>query len=316
MPKNRPESLYSAFRAVGTSLVIVLSVWPALASAAANPTPTGISLTPFEEQLSLQSTDVVKTFDLTLSNHTGVTQQLNLTTEDFGVSNNNGGIRLEKSSSYAKRYGLAAWMSLAKPSVILASNQSASVAVTISNRSSLTPGGHYGAVVVGINSNPNGSNQVAINQQLLSLVLVNKAGGDHYDLALAKAVPNGNWRQLPTAVQLQFNNPGNIHVVPRGLVKLVGPSGTIIAQGVINGQSAFILPGTNRYLGVPLTTVATAKPWPGPYRVVVQYRYDGISVYSTKRYFIDYINLGSYFVLVIIVILGLGGLWYKRRNRS
>jgi hypothetical protein len=315
MPKNRHRSQHSGFRVIGIFLILVSSVWPSLANAVANPTPTGISLTPFEEQLSLQPTDSAKTFDLSLSNHTSATQQLNLTTEDFGVSNDSGGIRLEKSGSYAKRYGLAAWMSLAKPSVILAPSQSTSVVVTISNRSSLTPGGHYGAVVVGIDSNPGGSNQVAVNQQLLSLVLVNKTGGDHYDLALAKAVPNGNWRQLPTAVQLQFNNPGNIHVVPRGLVKLVGPSGTVIAQGVINGQSAFILPGTDRDLEVPLTTVATTKPWPGPYRVVVQYRYDGISVYATKRYFVDYIDLGSYFIFVIVVILGLGSLWYKRRNR-
>jgi len=281
---------------------------------AANPTP-GISLSPFEEQLTIEPTDTVKSFSLVLGNHTPVAQELNLKTQDFGSLGDTGGIRLEN-NSYTKHYGLAAWLSLGTASVSLAPGQTATVPVTVRNRSSLGPGGHYGAVVVGVGSGSKSQGrQVAINQQLLSLILVDKVGGDHYDLALTGVTTNGDWLRAPTDIRLRFQNPGNVHVIPRGLVKLTSPTGTVIAQGVVNTQSAFILPSTSRELNVPLTVLAKAAAIPGPYHLVVQYRYDSVTVYATKHYFVDYLNAGSWAVLGVLLVVVLGLILTRRPRR-
>jgi len=305
-------------RRVSTAWLLILLcgslAWAPRVAAAANPIP-GISLSPFEEQLTIEPTDTAKSFNLVLGNHTPVVQYLNLKTQDFGTLGNTGGIRLEN-NSYTKRYGLAAWLSLGKTSVSLTPGQTATVAVTIHNRLSLGPGGHYGAIVVGVgNGSKNQGSQVAINQQLLSLILVDKVGGDHYDLALTGVTSNGNLLRAPTDVRLSFQNPGNVHVIPRGLVKLTSPTGTIVAQGVINTQSAFILPGTSRELHVSLTALAKAAAVPGPYRLTAQYRYDGITTYATKHYFVDYLNVGSWAVLGVLTVVGFGWTLTRRPRR-
>ena len=298
-----------------TVLTGLLVSWPIGAQAATSNPNTGISLSPFEENISIQPTDAAKTFNLTLTNHTTTLQELDLSAHDFGSLNDTGGVLLEGSNSYTQQYGLVSWLSLGTDTVILRPGESQSVPVTIDNRGSLQPGGHYGAVVASVNSlNDQSGNHVVINQQLLSLILVDKVGGDHYNLKLDSVSQNGNWLHLPNDIVLRFQNPGNVHVVPRGLVKLVSPGGRVVAQGIINSESDFILPESYRQIYVPLTPVAKALPLPGLYHLEVQYRYDGISVYATKNVAVRFINLELGISIVLVIIVG-GRWWFRRKAR-
>ncbi|HVX24460.1 MAG TPA: hypothetical protein VG992_03925 [Candidatus Saccharimonadales bacterium] len=283
-------------------ILLIGASWPGLAAAAS--APNGITLSPFEQSVKIQAGDVAKSFQLKLTNHTKSLQELRLTVRDFGSLNQTGGIALKGSNTYTKKYGLTDWMSLEKDVVDLNAGETARVLVTINNQSSLTPGGHYGAIIASVNSlNQSPANNVVINQQLVALVLVDKVGGERYAMKLTDETNNGNWFHLPTQATLTFQNAGNVQVVPRGLVKLVGPTGSVVAQGVINTGSAFILPETFRQFSVPLQKVASAHPWPGLYHLEVDYRYDGISNHATKRYFVHFIDLGLYLVLAVMLVI-------------
>jgi len=279
-------------------------------------TPGGISLEPFLKQISIAPTDVDQTFELKLTNRTTGLQELDLKTQDFGSLNDTGGILLEGSpTSYTEKYGLASWLSLETDTVVLQPGETRSVEVTVNNRPDLRPGGHYGAIAATVNSLTDQSgNRVVINQELLSLVFVDKTGGEHYDLKLNSAENNGNWFHYPTTVKLRFQNPGNVHVIPRGLVKLKSPSGTVVAQGIINSESAYVLPETFREIYVPLTKTGSALPLPGLYSLEVDYRYDQISRYAVKTYHLRFIDLGLY--LIIIVLIGLGFVAWKRKRKT
>lgn len=300
------------------SLSGVLLFTPAAAMAApvAQNTSGGLSLSPFLQQISMSPTDLDKNFSLTLTNHTAGIQELDLKAQDFGSLNDTGGILLEGASSrYTQKYGLASWLSLETDTVVLQPGESRSVSVTVNNRPDLQPGGHYGAVAATVNSLTDQSgNRVVINQQLLSLVLVDKVGGEHFDLKLTSVSANGNWLHLPTIVKLRFQNPGNVHVIPRGLVKLKSPDGTVVAQGLINSESAFILPESFREVYVPLTTRGNSVPWPGLYRLEVDYRYDQISHYATKTTPVRFIDLGLY--LLLAVMLAAGSWLVKKRHTT
>src|SRR5207244_2068642 len=103
--------------------------------------------------------------EVILTNHTMTLQELDLSVRDFGSLNDTGGILLEGSNRYTQRYGLASWLSLGTDTVVLQPNETRSVPVTVYNRSSLQPGGHYGAVVASVNSlNGQSGNSVVINQ--------------------------------------------------------------------------------------------------------------------------------------------------------
>lgn len=290
---------------VSCLIVLIVPSTEALAAQPARNTSGGISLSPFLQQISISPTDTDKTFNLTLTNHTDSLQELDLKTQDFGSLNETGGILLQGAKAgYSQKYGLASWLSLEADTVVLQPKESRSVVVTVNNRADLQPGGHYGAISATVNSlNDQSGNKVVINQQLLSLVLADKVGGEHYDLKLNSVTPNGNWLHLPSVIKLRFQNPGNVHVIPRGLVKLKSPSGHIIAQGIINSESAFILPQTFREMYVPLTKISGALQTPGLYSIEVDYRYDQVSHYAVKQYKVQFIDLGLYIVFAVVIAL-------------
>jgi hypothetical protein len=305
------NSLFLAGLVLGISFFIT----PTAQAVAAQ--PKGISLSPFQQQVSMAPGDVSKSFVLRLTNHTKTVQELRLSPRDFGSLNDSGGVLLDASKSYTQKYGLASWLTLETDTVVLNPGESREVLVTIDNRTSLRPGGHYGAVATTVTSLiDKADNEVAVNQQLLSLIFVTKLGGAKYDLKLSSMSHNGNWLHLPKTVQLRFQNPGNVHVIPRGEVKLRSPDGTIIARGVINSESAFVLPESFRELYVPLTTVGRAAPLPGLYSVSVEYRYDGLNRTAQKDFKLQFISLGLYVVIIVLLSGAAWFYWHKTRAKK
>lgn len=306
---------FLAFLFAGMLLLVSSHV---LATSRSKPATKGITLSPFQQQISIAPDDVSRNFELRYTNNTAGLQELNLSARDFGTLNDTGGILLEGNSNYTQKYGLSSWIKLGTDTVVLKTGETRSVPVTIENRATLAPGGHYGAVVASVNSlKDETGNRVVINQQLLSLILVNKVGGEHYDLRLKSISQNGNWLHLPNTIRLRFQNPGNVHVVPRGEVKLKSPAGKVLAKGIINSESAFVLPESFRELYVTLKPVGgNTLSLPGVYHVDVEYRYDGIDRIATRSYAAKYINL---VLCLLLVIVALAAAWqinrYLRRKK-
>ena len=281
---------------------------PVAANAVEPPKPqntkNGITISPFLQQINILPDDGTKSFTLKLTNNTSNLQELILTSRDFGSLNDTGGVLLEGNPNYTQKYGLTSWMTLGTNTIVLQPKESKEVPVAITNRASLQPGGHYAAVVVSVKAlDTVTGNAVAINQQLMSLILVNKAGGERYALKLAGIQENGNWLRLPNTVKLRFQNPGNVHVIPRGTVLLKDPTGKILAKGIINAESAYVLPETFRELYVPLAKVSNDLPFPGAYRVEVNYRYDGINKTAQKSSIVKFINLKLFIFLIVFALI-------------
>lgn len=300
-------------RIVGVLILLGLAL-PVSTSAAVNP-PVGITLSPFQQQLTIQPNDSGKGYELTLTNHTASLQELNLSGRDFGSLNDTGGVFLEGSNSYTKKYGLSSWLTLGTDTVLLQPNESQKVPVSVNNRADLQPGGHYGAVVVSVNAlDPATGNKIAVNQQLLSLVFVDKVGGEKFDLKLRSIQHDGSLLHLPRSVTLHFQNPGNVHVIPRGQVKLKSPSGTVVAQGIINAESAFILPETFRDIYVDLQPIGKALPLPGLYHIQADYRYEQIARNATKSVAVNFVDLGLY--LLFGAIIAITAWWFLGHKKS
>jgi hypothetical protein len=265
------------------------------------------------QQVQIGAGDVVKSFTISVGNQTNSVQEIILSVRDFGSLNDTGGLILEGSKGgYSQKYGLASWLSVSADTVILQPHESKDMLVSVENRASLQPGGHYGAVVASIgNPDQTAVDKVIINQQLVALVLVTKVGGEHYDLHLKSIKHDGNWLHLPQIVTLRFQNPGNVHVIPRGLVELKSPTGRVIATGIINEDSTLILPETFREIPVTLKMVSGSLPVPGLYSISAHYRYEGVSGYANKSVVLRYLDLGMYAVL-LLVALGTIVLFKKR----
>jgi hypothetical protein len=274
-----------------------------LSTRPAHAAPAGITLTPALQNITL-NTGGRQTFNISLTNHTASVQTFALYALDFGSLNETGGIVFAGSegSDLIKKYGLAKWISLPSAPVSAAVGETVSIPVTITDSSSLRPGGHYGAIMAAAQTAGVAKGTgIGIDQTLSSLVLAQKVGGEHHDLRLNKVEQDGNWLHPAMKTKLRFYNPGNVHVVPRGIVQVTTPNGKIVAEGIINDESGLLLPETSRQFYVPMHRLASNGLWPGFYKLKVLYRYDGLDRFAERQQMIFFVNLPGIILTICLV---------------
>lgn len=268
----------------------------ALASPASN-----ITVTPFSQTLTMSPTDQQKTFSINITNGSARQQTYSLSVLNFGSLDETGGVVFEGGSTNAllNKYGLASWIQMSADHLTLDAGQSADVEGTIKNDASLKPGGHYGAVMVSTGS-LGSSSQLDIRQKAASLVFVTKIGSEKYDLHLDKFSSNKTLFKLPTKVAVRFANTGNTQLVPRGIVYL--KDGTkVLARGVINEQSGYLLPETHRVFDLPLLTTAHQSNFSFKvYKLQVDYRYDGFENFASKSQ--DFVVINPVIVVSLAIL--------------
>jgi hypothetical protein len=271
--------------------VLVLAGLSLLASRPAAAETNGIVVTPPFQEVVLNPSDPSKEFTITLTNRTDTDQQIVVSALDFKSLDESGGVAFVGQDE--TKYGVATWLSLDKPSLLLPKHSSATVPVTIRNESSLASGGHYGAVRFMVSAgDASGSNRVTVRQNVASLLFVKKLGGEHYSLTLSAVEQPKNWLSGEQAIGLRFYNSGNIHAVPRGTVELVRGK-TVYSRGVINSESGIILPESFRRYTTKLLGLKGVKP--GRYTLKVTYRYDGsdkLETYEQSVFIFDATFMG------------------------
>ena len=276
-----------------------------------------IIVDPVFQEVVIQPRPNTQYSDFKITNNTGSEQTFNLRAVDFGSLNETGGVAFiginNPDSGY--KYGLSPWFNPQQSAVNLAAGETKEIKVKISDIKSMTPGGHYGAILVEPqNTNPGGEDsKVALSQVISSLFLVKKVGGEIYNLELVSSDVSSSAFRFPSSASLKFHNGGNVHLVPRGTVVVRNSSGNIISEGLINNGSGFILPESNRQLYVGLQKRANA--WlPGKYYVDINYRYDGNDEFKTKTLEVYYAGKIVLFLPIIFVVFALV-FWLIRKRK-
>lgn len=264
----------------------------------------GITVAPAFQNVVVSDDKPTDTYEFSLTNNTSEPVEFALSAVDFGSLDESGGVLFlgnsEKSLNY--RYGLARYTTLERDRLTIEPKQTEKVKLTITNKESLTPGGHYGAILATPTQNGQRPTRVQVNQVLSSLLFVRKQGGEVYQLSLRDFGVKRQLFDAPKSVDLRFQNAGNVHVIPRGIATITDPRGREVRRGFINGGSAIILPQTFRRLSLPLENTSTA--WiPGRYTLTIAFRYDGSEQLQTKTYSFIYFNAWYIVFIIAIVIL-------------
>jgi len=277
----------------------------------------GVTISPAFQQVSIDANQPQLTFDFSITNNADVSYEFGLSVVDFGSLDETGGVLFVGNGSKALsyRYALSPWVTLEKDRVVVEPHATEKVPVTIDNKESLTPGGHYGAILVTpTETGANAGRKVQIDQVASSLLFVKKLGGDVYRLELNKLRVRPHIFSLPGSIDVRFQNSGNVHVIPRGLVTLSDSRGRIVKRGIINADSGIVLPESFRSLTVPLEAVGSS--WlPGRYKLTTTYRYDDQTSVRTVTSSFVYVNVG--FVLLILLLVALVMAYcLNRKHRS
>lgn len=281
---------------------------------------SGIVISPFLSEAKILANEATKNIHINLTNNTGSKQEFNITALDFGSLQDTGGLVFagDTADKLTRKYGLANWLRLPQESLSLEAGQTVILTATIVNEATFGPGGHYAAIIMSVkNSSGDDGATVTVQQKISALIFATKVGGEIYDLRLEKILPDGNWRQLPKNISLRFKNTGNVHVVPRGTVKLIAPGGSVISKGIINEASSYVLPESSRQLIVQTESVGSMGWSPGTYKVQVDYRYDGYEQFASKSLTIKYYNiigLTAFMIFLFAILYGAYKYWRLRHS--
>jgi hypothetical protein len=155
---------------------------------------------------------------------------------------------------------LASFITLPEKIVSVAAASSQVIPVQVTNSQSLGAGGHYAAIVARLTTTAS-SDQVVL-PAVSSFILVRKQGGERYNLSIVGSPLQTSffWTKLPSHLPLLFSNQGNAHVIPRGTIEVTDPFNRLVAKSIINENSLYVFPSTQREINQDLVGLKPILP--------------------------------------------------------
>lgn len=204
----------------------------------------GISVTPSIMHLDLASDPAE--YALTYTNNTDSDINLLLSVKDFTELEDSYRLSfLEGKDAANYKYSLSSWISFENKNIQLSPNESKTIKVFI-DKNRITKGGHYASVLAEI-IQPKTDKQVTIKAVLSSLLFVRASTGNEIeDGKILSFKPSRDGVDNPESFSLRFQNNGNVHVVPYGVVRVKDAFGNQIAKGILNENSLDALPESIR----------------------------------------------------------------------
>jgi len=277
----------------------------------------GFSIVPFYQEINIEKDQAKAPFVLEVKNNTKQSAVFRVSVLDFGTLDETGGVAFLGSGDNLK-YSLASWVSLQNDTLLIEAGGTARVNGYVENRDSLSPGGHYGAIYLK-NEDKDGllsqKQSVALDPSVASLLFVRKRGGEITELKLDSKNFKQNVFFLIDSVKLRFQNTGNVHIFPRGTIKITDPFDAVVKSGVINEQSAIILPETFRVFPTKLMELKKAI-WPGVYKISISYRFDGKDDFVQDS--TNFLFVPLFFVVFFLAFIGgiVGFLIFRNKKRQ
>lgn len=321
IPSNEVKSLASGIFNVGMSekflKVIVFFISLAFVLALAPPvlaqTQTGISVTPSIVHIDL-STDAPQ-YELVYKNNTKYDITLLLSVQDFTELEE--GYRLsfltgQDAKNY--KYSLSSWISFENKTLQISPGGQKSVKIFI-DALRITKGGHYASIMAEIEE-AEAKDKISLKAVLSSLLFVRASTGLEVEQArINDFIPIRDGVSFPDRYILSFNNEGNVHVVPYGLIEVYDPLGRVVAKGILNEGSLDALPESVRRYDINVKTYQKVLI-PGFYKARISTHFGKtnknlskeISFFSQGSF--DFLKIGLGIVVLVILML------YLRRRRN
>ncbi len=145
---------------------------------------------------------------------------------------------------------LGSWIEISKDPVLIRSGQSAQLNFTVHVPQNAEPGGHYAAIMVGPHEADTAQgSHMKISSYVTSLIMVRIKGDIVESGRIREFTTDRSLYQKPEAqFVLRFENTGNTHLRPQGLITLHNMWGKERGQVLINEKSNFgnVLPHSIR----------------------------------------------------------------------
>ncbi len=145
---------------------------------------------------------------------------------------------------------LAEWMDVSSEPFVIPAESSVGIPVNISVPQDASPGGHYAAIMIGTRPPiEDGKVEIKTSQIITSLFFV-RIAGDVIERGEVRTFRTGSWfaGKPEMSFEVRFENKGNVHLIPRGEIKVLNMWGKERGIIPINHETNFgnVLPESTR----------------------------------------------------------------------
>lgn len=255
-------------------------------------------------------------YQITYINNTNTDITLSLSVEDFSALEDSYKIDfLSPKDAKNYKYSLSSWISFGNKTLQLAPKETKSVTVFI-DKGRITKGGHYASILAEINQSET-NKKVNIKAVISSLLFVRASTGQEIEEGkIASFVPLRDLFEYPDSYVFRFENSGNVHVIPYGLIEVYDPLGNLIGKGALNENSLDALPESIRSYITPINTYEKVLI-PGFYTAKISLHFGKTNQKVTQS--IRFFSEGSFTfikVAALLIILLMVALYYKKRKNK
>ena len=265
--------------------------------------PNGLAVSPAVNNIQLKAGQNTTTITENIANITNTNLAVYISTKDFSALNSSGSIGFYGSNYKisTNSHELSSVIELPVNEIYIEAHKSQSVTITINNLSTLSPGGHYAALLFTpfISRNIQTNNQINVQPAVASLIFLTTAGGGVKEIKSSGLSVASIGFTLPKNAYLLLSNTGNIQLTPYGIATLTDYRGVILSRDIINSNSGLILPSTSRLFNISFNNINDYLKPPGIYKIQIKYRYEGSSSYQTINKYFFYLN--PIFLVYIII---------------
>jgi hypothetical protein len=150
---------------------------------------------------------------------------------------------------------LANWITVSGSSVNVPAGGTADVPFSISVPADASPGGHYGAILIGTGglSGPSGQSQVGVSSFISALIFVRVSGNIIESAQIHDFSTDHPSYQTPDVhFSVNVQNTGNVHIRPSGMIQIYNAFGKERGEIPINGTGTlgYVLPSSSREFDV------------------------------------------------------------------
>lgn len=274
-------------------LASVVGLFGAPAQAAASTQAQGgLTLAPAALTLELAKGNQQQTGSFTLTNHYRQPVTLHFALEPrVGVPGDN----------------VAAYLAVSYTDLTIAPGESTAQSLTLRDSKQLAPGSQLADLV--ITQLGAASGNVAVQPSIRMPLTIIKQDGAVASVALSSLSLGHLGILLPGSLTTRIANTGNMVAIPRGVISITAPNGTVVRRGVLNTASQAVSPQATLALTTPLNTLANAY-LPGVYRTSVSYGLGGGQPARVATSWFFYI---AWWHLLALILLGVTVYFVRKR---
>lgn len=290
-------------------LMFLVSFWfttPAVFAA-------GMMVEPAFQFVTISATASSTTREITLTNQTDTQHEYALSTVDIRQSDTTGQVAFIDKPQADTSYALASFLRVPEEKITLQPAESKKILIDIVDNQNLSPGGHYGAVLVQVSSVGAQGEEVVV-PMVSSVLLVHKVGGERFHINLKPMSVPAFWQTIPKSMLLQFENQGNVHVIPHGQVVITDLFGRRIAEGTINEGSVVVMPENLRAISVNLSMRGLALPLL-PLKLQISGTAKPGDLVFAQSSVVAYLPIWVVVVILVLLVLGIVVVRYVKTKR-